>query len=205
MSKYPDPLGGTILPAALDIPHQESYRKENTEIQTPSRPAPPPGEESVGPALIELVRQTKRAFELENELLRDALKSLDNRLVIEYASGSTDGSGNLDLKLFTVPMGYAFYATRINIEGGAFTPASPFSAATAWLALIRGTNFGVSSILDFGPAAASGTIIPSIFSTSRNHAPALRGGEILTLHIVGSATLANTSIWARCQGFLDPL
>lgn len=205
MSKYPDPLGGNVLPATTNIEHQERYRKENVKVYTPSRPAPEPGAESVGPALINLVHETRRAFEIENELLRDALKTLHDRPVSEGVSGQTDASGNLDLRLFVVPMGYNFFATRVNIEGGTFTPALPFANAAAWLALIRGQIFATGSVLDFGPATAGGTIIPSIFSTSRNHAPMLRGGEILTLHVVGSASLANTSIWARCQGFLEPL
>lgn len=202
---YPDPLGGKTSSEVLSIPHQERYRRENVEIETPSPRAPEPGAESVGPAIINLVQETMKAHMVQNELILDSLKHLRERPVSEGVSGQTDASGNLDLRLYVVPMGYIFYPTRVNIEGGAFTPASPFAAAAAWLALIRGQAFAPGSILDFGPASVGGTIIPSIFSTSRNHAPMLRGGEILTLHIVGGAGLASTSIWARCQGWQEPL
>jgi len=183
----------------------EGYREENKEILTPSPPAPPPGEESVGPALINLVQETRRAREVQHELFTDFLRKIHKREVYEQVSGTTDASGNLDLPLFQCPQGYNFAATRVNIEGGAFTPASGFSNANAWLALIRGLKFGVGSILDFGPAAAGGVIIPSIFSTSDSHAPRISGGEWITLHIVGTAGFANTSVWVRTQGRLESL
>lgn len=182
-------------------------RFRNEESNVPGKVITPhePGSESVGPALYDLIVETRRAFEVQSALFADAVRDSHIRNVIEATSGETDTNGNLDLRLFQVPQGHHFKATRVNIEAAGFTPASPFSNAAAWIALIRGAIFSPGSILDFGPSSSGGSILPSIFSTSSNHAPALNGGEILTLHLVGSATLANVGIWARCQGVLTML
>jgi hypothetical protein len=125
--------------------------------------------------------------------------------IVNALGGETDGQGNLDLLLFEVPQGYVFQAGRVNLEAVGFSPASPYSNSSAWVALIRGARFATGSILDFGPPASGGTIFPSIFSTGTSHAPQLYGGEILTLHVVGAAGLANTGITARLQGRLTEL
>lgn len=202
MKDFPPPFGGKSATANLYEKEQSTFRDADRQVIPAVERPPVPGEESVGPALYDLVRETRRAYEANSELLREAIHAGHKRNVIEATSGETDANGNLDLRLFQVPQGHHFTVTRVNVEAGLFTPASPFSAATAWIALIRGALFAQGSILDFGPPASGGVILPSIFSTSDSHAPALNGGEILSLHIVGSITLANTGIWARCQGIL---
>lgn len=203
---YPD-AGRYAEERGLKVPDKASheYREESGDIKPKVLTPPYPGSESVGPNMYDLIMRTNQALDAQGELIREALIAGKRRWVIEATSGETDASGNLDLKVFQVPQGYHFTITRVNVEGAGFTPASPFSAASAWIALIRGALFAPGSILDFGPASSGGVILPSIFSTSDNHAPALNGGEILTLHVVGSATLANIGIWCRCQGWLVPL
>jgi len=207
--KFPDSLGGNSPVPNLYQRDGEGdrsqFRNEDTQVDPKVLTPPYPGSESVGPALYDLVMRTNRALDVQGELLHEAIIAGKRRKVIENVTGETDGSGNLDLKIFQVPQGYNFTATRVNVEAAGFTPASPFSNAAAWIALIRGTSFTVGSLLDFGPATPGSAIIPSIFSTSDNHAPTLNGGEILTLHIVGAAGLANQDIWCRCQGWLVPL
>jgi hypothetical protein len=181
------------------------FRDENIGVTVDNNRAPNPGQELVGPAMFQFIERTNRAILVQEELIKAAIPYLHDQRITEGATGQTDGSGNLDLKLYVVPQGYKFTATRVNLEAVGFTPASPFSAATAWVALIRGTQFAAGSILDFGPSASGGIIFPSIFSTSDSHAPFLRGGEILSVHVVGSVTLANTDIYARVQGELKPI
>jgi hypothetical protein len=181
------------------------FRNEDAQVPGKVGIPPPPGSDSVGPALFELVQETRRSREVSAELLRSATESFHKRSVIEATSGETDANGNLDLRLFQVPQGHQFTVTRVTIEAAGFTPAAPYGNAAAWIALIRGAIFASGSILDFGPAASGGTILPSIFSSSDSHAPAINGGEILTLHLVGAVALANVGIWARCQGRLTVL
>jgi hypothetical protein len=205
MNKFPDPLGGNSPVPNLYQREHSQYRDEEGQVTPKVLTPPPPGSESVGPALYDLVMRTNRALDVQGELLHEAIIAGKRRKVIENVTGQTDNNGNLDLKIFQVPQGYNFSAVRVNVEAAGFTPASPFSSAAAWIALIRGTAFTVGSILDFGPATPGSAIIPCIFSTSDNHAPALNGGEILGLHITGAAGLANQDIWCRCQGWLVPL
>lgn len=180
-------------------PSQSRDLGEPQDLRTPSSPQGPPladvgdrlgGVDDADPmtvarVLAAIVAEEKKA----------------KRRFTEFAqvTGNTDTSGNLDLELYVVPAGYECSIARVNVEDPTHTPASPFTNAAAWIALIRGVKFGAGSILDFGPAASNGPMIPCIFSTSVNHAPKLRGGEILTLHVVGSASLANTAIFARAQ------
>ncbi len=187
-----------------------NYRVENDRVETRTvaptigRPGNP-GEESVGPSLFALVQRTSRAIEVQAELLRHAIPLLDQRTIVERSSGNTDANGNLDLQLYTVPQGYELTMTRLNLEAGTFTPAVPFANAAAWLAIIQGVQFGLGSILDFGPGSVGGTIFPSIFVDSDSEAIKVRGGQILTLHVVGTAALANTAVVARLQGQLGPI
>lgn len=196
------------LPSRWHVPFVEHTASVGTHEPTQERDVPwesyigPP--EPRGPALSDTGLGDARSDRAE---LARALAAVmaeaerARRKITEFAAvtGQTNASGNLDLPIFYVPAGFECAVVRVNIEDATHTPASPFSAATAWLALIRGDHFGPGSILDFGPATVGTTIIPSIFSTSENHAPILRGGEILSLHVVGSATLANTPIFARAQ------
>lgn len=180
--------------------------KDRTVPARVSRP-PEPGSESAGPSLFNLVQETRKALEVQGELLKNAIGLLDKRIVVDYATGQTDANGNLDLKIYTVPMGMQFLIDRVNIEDGTHTPGNGFTAAGCWLALMRGDKWQPGSIIDFlpNPPNANGVILPALFSDGPGEAGIFRGGEIIGLHIVGTVTLANTDIWVRIQGMIEPV
>src|SRR5215467_1673243 len=126
MNKFPDSLGGKGPTANLyHEEHDGSFRNEDSSVPGKVLTPPYPGSESVGPALYDLVMRTNRALDVQGELLHEAIIAGKKRWVIENVTGQTDGSGNLDLKIFQVPQGYHFTATRVNVEAAGFSPASP--------------------------------------------------------------------------------
>lgn len=186
----------------------DGFRLQDKEVITPSRPAPEPGAESVGPAMIHLVEETRRAMAVQSQLILKAVPLLNNRMIVEKHAGQTDAAGNLDLVLYRVPQGYQFLTTRVTIEDATHTPGAPFSAAGAWIALISGDKFAAGSMRDMAPNpgnAGASPIIPFIFSDGSSEASIFRGGEIISLHVVGTATLANTDIFVSLQGQTIPI
>lgn len=162
---------------------------------------PNPGQEVVGPAFFDLVREVKLAQQVGEQLLRDAKSLMDKRSVISLETGQTDGSGNIDLPLYVCPAGFEFVITRLSVEAIGFTPAVPFASATGWIAIIRGQAFGVGSIVDFlpNPPLANAPILPAQFVDGPNNAAVFRSGERVSLHIANGPV--NTDIYARFQGF----
>ena len=189
--------------------HQErsEFRDETRDVGSKVLTPPEPGIESAGPSLFHLVQRTHRSIEVQNELLKNAIPLLNKRTIVEYGTGTTDASGNADIVIYQVPAGMQLKITRVNIEDATHTPATPFTNAAGWLALIRGQKFAVGCILDFlpNPGVASGAIIPGIMSDGSDESALLRGGEFITLHVVGTAALANTDIWVRLQGHEEPV
>lgn len=186
----------------------DGFRDQNTEVFTPSRPAPEPGAESVGPAMIQLVEENRRAFQVQSNLILKAIPLLNNRIVVEKHAGQTDANGNLDLVLYRVPQGYQFVTTRVTFEDAIHNPGTPFSAAGAWVALISGDKFAPGSMRDMVPNpgnAGATPIIPGIFSDGSSEASVFRGGEIVSLHVVGTITLANVDIFVSLQGQVIPI
>lgn len=186
---------------ASDSGYRDADRQIPARVGTP----PEPGNESAGPAMFNLVQETKRALEVQSALLRAAIPLLDTRIVVDYATGQADASGNLALKIYQVPQGYQFITTRVNIENGIATPGAPFTAAGAWMGLMRGDSFRPGSLIDFvpNPPGAGGVVLPAIFSDGSSEAGVFRGGEIIGLNFVGTATAANMDIWVRIQGILE--
>lgn len=182
-----------------------NFRDENRQVPARVGTPPEPGSESAGPSMFHLVQETRRSLEVQNHLLKAAIPLMDQRIVVDYATGQTDGSGNLDLKIYQVPQGYQFITTRVNIEDGTHTPGNGFTAANCWMALIRGDKWQPGSIIDFvpNPPNAAGVILPAQFSDGASEAGVFRGGEIIGLHI--SAGPATTDIWVRIQGQLQSI
>lgn len=186
----------------------DGFREINEEVVTPSRPAPEPGAESVGPALFNLVEENVRALAVQSQLILKAIPLLNNRIIVEKHAGQTDATGNVDIPLYRVPQGFQFFTTRVTFEDATHTPGAPFSAAGAWVALIAGDKFAPGSLRDMAPNpgnAGATPLIPGIFSDGSSEASIFRGGEIITLHVVGTATLANLDIFATLQGQISPV
>ena len=187
----------------MSVPNR--FRDQNRLVETPSRQAPEPGAESVGPAMFDLVQETRRSIDVQNKLLKAAIPLLDQRIVVETITGQTDGSGILNLVLFRVPQGMQFITTRVNVEAAGFTPATPYTNAAGWIGLMRSDKFVIGSLVDFlpNPPIASGAILPASITDGASEAAVFRGGEIVGLTIASGP--ANTDIWVRLQGFEEPI
>lgn len=185
----------------------ESFREESRSVPLVLPHAPPPGEEVSGPALFELYRKTAHAVEVQNELLRAAIPLMDRRIIVEYKTGQTDANGNADIVIYQVPQGMQFITTRVNVEDATHTPASPYTNAAGWIALIRGQAFAPGCIVDFipNPPLTNGPILPASITDGATEAGVFRGGEFVTLHVAGAAALATTDIWVRLQGIQEPI
>lgn len=186
-----------------------NYRMQDNELKT-GIPADKlnPGEEAIGPLMFNLVEESRRAREVHDKLLQAAIPLLDQRIIVERHAGNTDANGNLDLPLYRVPQGYQLVVTRCIIEDATHTPGAPFSAAGAWIALIDGDRFQPGSVKDFLPNpgnAAAVPLIPGLFSDGNTEAAVFRGGQIVSLHVVGTVTLANVDIFCTLQGHEIPL
>lgn len=130
------------------------------------------------------------------------------------ASGQTDGSGNLVLPLYAPAAGMEarlhrlFLNAAVPATGARYTAASPFSAATAYLELHvadptgydatePSSALGISSQCDSAPTTANTPIFPGVFEYSWHQAPEATGPLGFVLYVVGSATLASTTVQAR--------
>lgn len=181
------------------------FREQTRRVETPSRLAPEPGIESAGPAMFDLVKETRRSLDVQNQLLRAAIPLMDRRIVVNYVNAQTDGSGNLDVVVYRVPQGMQFITTRVNIEAVGFTPAAPYSNAAGWIGLMRSPIFGVGTLVDFipNPPLSNGPILPASITDGATEAGVFRGGETVGLHIAtGPAT---TDIYVRIQGIEEPI
>lgn len=199
------PITEATAPQAEREPSQERDVDETHAFEgTPADPR--------GPSLVD---QLAELPPVEREAARRLIWGDLNRAKreiseVQAVTSAADTNGNLDMPIYQVPGGYELVVTRVNIEastpaGVAYTPAAPFSAATAWAAIYRGLRFGNGAILDFAPPSSGGTIFPGIWTDSATQAIRLRGGEWLSLHVVGSATFASNLVWVRMQGTITEL
>lgn len=153
--------------------------------------------------MFDMVVEMRRAQEVSKFLLDQATNLLKRKTVVAKATDSTTAAGLLEMPIYQVPQGFQFYLTRWNVEGGAFTPGAPYTAATANLQIINGRNFGVGAIMDFlpNPPAANGNILPASNTDGLEAACLFRGGEWVTLLIRSGP--ATTPIYARIQGIQE--
>lgn len=131
------------------------------------------------------------------------------------ASGQTDGSGNLVLPLYAPAAGMEarlhrlFLNAAVPATGARYTAASPFSASNAYLELHvadptgydatePSSALGISSQCDSAPTTANTPIFPGVFEYSWHQAPEATGPNGFVLYVVGTATLASTTVVARC-------
>jgi hypothetical protein len=132
---------------------------------------------------------------------------------IGVASGNTDASGNLYQIVYKVAAGEQFRLTRAVCEANGQTPASPFSAASAWVALYAtdldqvpgGTFTGLADALQggqvmFGPPIAGGPILPFMYTAVESEAPEIRGPANLVLVVNAGPTTRRITL--RYQGTL---
>lgn len=184
----------------------DNYLKpENPELG--KVPIPPfPGSESVGPALFDLVRETRRAAEASRFLVQEAATLLQKRRIVEKGQATVDAAGNLDQVMYQVPVGFELLLERVIVESSNASPAVGYTNAAAWIAVIVGDKFGLGSILEFAPnppVAAGGFILPWMFGQGSDEIGCIRGPQNIGLHITGGAPLASVMISFRLLGQLS--
>lgn len=175
-------------------------RNTDQSVRVVGGEAPPPGEESVGPTMFDLVVELRRAREVSAVLMEQATNLLKRRTIVSKATGETNAAGSIDLPIYQVPQGYQLYVTRWNVEAVGFNSGAPFTSATASLFVFNGRNFGVGSMVDFlpNPPAANGNILPATQSDGIASAALFRGGEWISVGIRNGPV--TTAIYARIQG-----
>lgn len=182
---------------------QVDPRSETVDVPVRSSNAPPPGEESVGPTMFDMVVELRRSQEVSRFLLDQATNLLRRRTVVEKGQANTSAAGLLELPIFQVPNGYQFYLTRWNVEAEVFNPGAPYSNAVGQLMIFNGQTFGVGAMVDFlpNPPTANGAILPASRSTDFPSSPLFRGGEWVSLRLVAGP--ASTRITVRIQGIQE--
>lgn len=181
----------------------DNPRVEDLPVNIQSPDAPPPGQESVGPTMFDMVMELHRAQEVSKFLLDQATNLLKRKTVVAKGSDTTTAAGLLQMPIYQVPAGFQFYLTRWNVEAEGFTPGAPYTAATANIQIINGRNFGVGAIMDFlpNPPAANGNILPASNTDGLEAACLFRSGEWISLMVRGGP--ATTAIYARIQGIQE--
>jgi hypothetical protein len=211
---YPEPIPELHTAGRFHIPTTENSAPQSEREPSQERDVAPSDyvgtPEPTGPLLVNQLVDGLSSEDRARALMalwRDLSSRKRELSELAAVTSQTDASGNLDLPAYQVPLGFEATITRVNIEAGSgnFTPAAPFAAANAWAALIRGLRFGTGSILDFAPASAGGPIFPGVWTDSATQAIRLRGGEWVTLHVVGTVTLATTPVYCRLQGWISEL
>jgi hypothetical protein len=194
---YPDPRvnpGG--FPVATDI-----FPNAGVGVETPGerrRELPP-----FGPAFVPFVdgRITDLERTVQKLLDKWAYRSVT---VVSVSSMTADSSGNIDVPitpnaiLYESPAGFTFALHRLVLTVGGYTFAVPFTAAGSYWELRVGgaTIYGGSSVSGAGS-------LPVVAQWGTRDAPRVRGGEILSLYVVGSGSFASKSVSALIQGTLD--
>lgn len=169
-------------------------------------PAPSAGEQ--GPPLSAALEEYQR-IRAAIEKVGEATARLGFDVVPGVASGQTNSSGVAVIGLYQVAAGVEGRIHRLTVNGvvpatnAAYTFAVPYSNAAAYLQLYaaevpdQAAALSNSGLLDGGPPAAGGPILPAVFSWDYESAPVVRGPMWFVAYIVGGPV--STSISARYQ------
>ncbi len=179
----------------------------------------PPSEHAPGPAFDsddprnELAQQWLELAGAIQELGRE-LASAKPDGPTGVASGMTDADGMAAIIVYRCAAGEQFRLRRAVVEAQGFSPASPFSAADAWLGFYdlaqegipeSGLGLAVNDIYqgalkDFGPVTSGGPLFPSLFVDGEEQATEIRGPHTLMLIVFEGP--ASTRITCNYQGLL---
>lgn len=111
--------------------------------------------------------------------------------------GQTDGNGAIELSLYTVPVGQAFHLTRLIVKADGFTPATEFTAAGAYLLVLRNDVEVDFTSLEAAPG------LPAIAEYGSRDAPYFTNGDRLAVQLVLGPV--STRVLGRFEGWLEPL
>lgn len=107
---------------------------ETGRVEVPGRAMTPPapGQETIGPALVDLVAELRQVVSLERVLAARAARDAIEDIYTGMVQGATDANGDAALKLFEVPQGAKGYLTLATVDMAGVTPASPDTNANLW-------------------------------------------------------------------------
>lgn len=117
----------------------------------------------------------------------------------------TDGNGNLSMRVYDVEDGKFFALYKVLLFADGFTPASPFSGASAWLGIYHGNpgplgQLGMANLADFAPSSPGGQLFPSTFEYGDAQAPKFKAPDNVGFGLVNGP--ANTNITVMLFGEL---
>jgi hypothetical protein len=159
----------------------------------PGQP-PAPAEGQQGPPISIPYERWQEHTALLDKLGQTLALTTRPDLVVGLAAGNTDSSGNLLLPIYQVAAGMEGSIARLTgnaavaATGAPYTPAAPYSNAEAYLLFHEvddpNTIPGQSSLVDFGPPAASGPIFPFLITDNSMQATLIRGPRWLVMRVV---------------------
>lgn len=119
-------------------------------------------------------------------------------------SGQCDANGNLTLPLIErLGAGKMYRITSLTQWCQGFTPASVYTAATAWFAYYQGAGISPANLIDLGPSTVGGTIFPNKKDYSKDADPILTGGQSFFFVLVGTAATANQTVTINIFGIMQ--
>lgn len=138
---------------------------------------------------------------------RKKLDLLQYTLKIEQGNSlKTDGSGNLEMMIYQNQMQRNLIIGRILIWADGYTPASAWSNASTWLAILSGMGQNFGTIKDFAPTNPSTASPPPILPNIADYSGinGLRFGQNESVVLVMKAGPTNTNITAIAYGYGEP-
>ena len=188
--------------SSFGVTERRADETPNVGYPTDVRHAPPPGEESVGPAMVSLVQELRRVTEIAASLQRQAQIDKQRRCDVDVSiSFETDASGHAAVRLFTVPGGATAYLMRLGVEAAGRSPASAALAGNpfAFIASDQPSALGGALpvggqlfVMPDGAVSAQPLVIPATYHWDHPAAaPALRGPRSFYYVQTGVAALAS--------------
>lgn len=205
VSPYGYRIDGSPPPVAyVPLTHQEPGQVGSDEWRDVTPEAYRGSGQPVGPELWRRVQEAADTPEgrrvLASILQTDRQFPEEGRIYEVTIGGQTDATtGNATLRLFEVPQGLVAKVVRVVVESAAFSPASPFSTANAWHAIVSaptGTQiapanvWGSGMVRDFGPVSAGGPLIPALFTDNDDQAGVGRSGRTIWYVLNGASAAA---------------
>lgn len=114
---------------------------------------------------------------------------------------ATDGAGNANAFIYSVPVGKKLVLQRLVIWADGSTPRT--SSAVGWWALLaEGPNFMAGNVLEFAPQVQQTQALPFINDYGFHDAPIWQGGSDVWFY--GQALVASTNLSVNFQALLVP-
>lgn len=174
----------------------------------PGQP-PHPSEGRQGPPVNIPIEGWEHMREVIDALGQQLARTSRPEYVAGFASGQTDSSGDVDILLYRIAAGIEAHLNRLTVNaivastGVAYTPASPYSGASAYLEVYDAddrNSLGPSGLMDFASGVATGpqgSMFPGVFTDNNPSGMFTRGPKAFVLRVKGGPV--STQVFARYQ------